>query len=929
MQTGAFRDIRNAPANYTILHLHKCFKFHFNVIYILVIMDTTGNIINKAYSYKDVEEKWYSFWKENGFFHSEPDQRASYSIVIPPPNITGFLHMGHALNNTLQDILVRYKKMRGFNVVWIPGTDHAGIATQNVVERQLAQEGLDRFKLGREKFIERVWEWKKKSGDVIVHQLMKLGVACDWSRQRFTMDEGLSIAVKEVFVRLYTEGLIYRGEYIINWCPRCLTALSDLEVEHKDEDGKLYYLFYPFSDLKEGITVATTRPETMLGDTAVAVHPDDPRYKGIIGKNVILPIADREIPVIPDSSVHSDFGTGAVKITPSHDFDDFEVSKRHSLPLIQVIDRNGKMTANAGKYQNMDRYKARTAIVEKLQKLGLLVKVEDYKLSAGRCYRCSTITEPMVSTQWFVKTGTLAQHAVDAVKEHRTRIIPIQWEKSYFEWMENIKDWCISRQIWWGHRIPAWYCDDCKGITVSTETPKACSKCNSPNIHQDEDVLDTWFSSALWPFSTLGWPEETADLKYYYPTGVLVTAFDILFFWVARMMMMGLKLMNDVPFRHVYIHAIVRDEFGKKMSKTKGNVIDPLLIIEKYGTDAFRFTLASMAAQGRDIKLSEQRILGYKNFINKLWNSTRFVNIKRLEAGLNPPFRQSGEIHLNNSSENPIDAWINKKLSDTLSGVLDALENYRFNDAAAVLYQFVWHEYCDWYLEMVKIHYSESSDKATLENMLFVHEALTKLLHPFIPFVTEEIYHILGNSDSIMKASYPDLKQPVKSDRVSETYVHDIDTVIEVVKRIRNIRAECNVPAASDVDMSFAGADEKLSLIEKYSTYITKMTHGKNIKLHREPLTIKGTAVEHIEGLNIYIHLSGVIEPSVEIQRLDKEIGKLQPELEKYKYKLNNEEFIKKAPQEVIEETKQINAELRERYEQFNVSRKRIEELLK
>ncbi len=895
--------------------------FNSSVVYRMTNMDTADTKIGGAYSHKDVEERWYAYWEENGLFHEEPDQRQAYSIVIPPPNITGSLHMGHALNNTLQDILVRYKKMQGFNVVWIPGTDHAGIAAQNVVERQLAQEGLSRFKIGREKFIERVWEWKKKSGDTIVHQLMKLGVACDWARQRFTMDDGLSLAVREVFVRLYNEGLIYRGEYIINWCPRCFTALSDLEVEHKDEEGKLYYLFYPNPDRKGGITVATTRPETMLGDTAVAVHPEDPRYKAAIGKTVVLPLADREIPIIADPAVKADFGTGAVKITPAHDFNDFEVSKRHSLAQIQVIERTGKMSAAAGKYQGMDRYKAREAIVERLQKLGLLVKIEDYRLPAGRCYRCSTVTEPMVSTQWFVKTATLARPAIDAVRDHRTRIIPTAWENAYFEWMENIRDWCISRQIWWGHRIPAWYCDDCKGITASVQPPAKCSHCSSTNLRQDEDVLDTWFSSALWPFSTLGWPAKTGDLEYYYPTSTLVTAFDIIFFWVARMMMMGLKFMGDVPFRDVYIHALVRDELGKKMSKTKGNVIDPLVIIEKYGTDAFRFTLAAMAAQGRDIRLSEQRITGYKNFINKLWNSTRFVNIKKTEAGVGRPFHQSSQV--------PINAWINRKLRRVTAGVMDAIDGYRFNDAATALYQFVWHEYCDWYIEMVKVRTAASPDRTTLDNMLFVHDVMTRLLHPFIPFLTEEAYHILGGTGSILRERYPDVDHLIQPDSAADIAADEVDLVIDIIKRIRNIRAECNVPAAADIDISFSGTGERQGLVRKYHDYITRLTRTKGMDVYQGVPGMKGSAVERVEGVTIYVHLAGVIEPSTEIQRLDKEMGKLQLDLEKYKYKLSNEEFVRKAPQEVIDEAKQIHAELKERHEQLNAAKKRLEELLR
>ncbi|MGB9735471.1 MAG: valine--tRNA ligase [bacterium] len=884
--------------------------------------------MDKVYTPKHIEEKWYSEWLRRGLFHSVPDNRPPYSIVIPPPNVTGSLHMGHALNNTLQDIMIRYKKMQGFNTVWIPGTDHAGIATQNVVERQLAKEGLDRFKLGREKFIQRVWEWKKQSGDTIVNQLMKLGVACDWSRQRFTMDEGLSRAVKEVFVRLYNEGLIYRGEYIINWCPRCFTALSDLEIEHKDEAGKLYYIFYPFQEGNGGITVATTRPETMLGDTAVAINPEDARYKGLVGRLVVVPIVNRPVPVISDQLVHMDFGTGAVKITPAHDFDDFEVSRRHSLPLIQVIDLNGKMTPAAGKYHGMDRYKARAAIIDELQKLGMLVKIENYKLSLGTCYRCGTATEPMVSTQWFVKTEPLAEKAIEAVKQHKTRIIPQQWEKVYFEWMENIKDWCISRQIWWGHRIPAWYCEECNGITVSTDQPDKCSKCGSTKIHQDEDVLDTWFSSALWPFSTLGWPDKTPELAYYYPTSVLITAFDILFFWVARMMMMGLKFMGDVPFRDVYIHALVRDEFGKKMSKTKGNVIDPLVVIDKYGTDAFRFTLASMAAQGRDIKLSEQRIAGYRNFINKLWNSTRFVTMKLGDKGTMLKPEQNNDI--------PINAWINKKLRDAVILVKNAIDGYRFNDAAIAIYQFVWHEYCDWYIEMVKISDDHYSEKKAVENMLFVHDVMIRLMHPFTPFVTEEIYHVLkditgstGRDTSVMEATYPSEEALLDIDDTSKKYVSEVDAIIDVITKIRTIRAECNVPLSAMVDLSFSGTDEKVSLINKYSNYITRMVRGKVINTEETGVNVKGSAVEHIDGLNIYVHLAGVIEPSLEIQRLEKEMGKLQIELEKYKYKLSNEDFLKKAPEDVIEETKNINEQLKARYEQLIASLNRIKTLLK
>ena len=571
-------------------------------------------VLDKSYDPHQVEDKWYRYWEEHGYFRADEDsEEKAYSIVIPPPNVTGVLHIGHALNNTLQDILVRFKRMEAYNVLWMPGTDHAGIATQNVVEKQLLEEGLDRHSLGREKFIERVWKWKEQSGGTIIGQLKKLGASCDWSRERFTMDEGLSEAVKEVFVRLYQEGLIYRSYYIINWCPRCQTALSDLEVEHHEVSGKLYHLKYPLKESDRFVVVATTRPETMLGDTAVAVNPEDERYRAVIGKKVILPVVNREIPIIADSYVDVEFGTGCLKITPAHDFNDFEIGLKHGLEQIKVIDEAGRMNENAGPYRGMDRFECREKIVEDFERDGVLLRIEDYRHVVGHCYRCKTIVEPNLSLQWFVKTKPLAKTALEAVRERRTRIIPEVWEKTYFEWMENIRDWCVSRQIWWGHRIPAWYCDRCGEVIVDKETPSSCSKCGGGRLTPETDVLDTWFSSALWPFSTLGWPKETKLLKRFYPTSVLVTGFDILFFWVARMMMMGLKFMGDVPFRDVYIHGLVRDERGEKYSKTRGNVVDPLDLIDRFGADALRFTLAALTMPGSDLKLSESRAEGYRS----------------------------------------------------------------------------------------------------------------------------------------------------------------------------------------------------------------------------------------------------------------------------------------------------------------------------
>ncbi|MCF6177996.1 MAG: valine--tRNA ligase, partial [Geopsychrobacter sp.] len=650
----------------------------------------------KGYEPQQVEKKWYQNWESNGYFHANENSTAApYSIVIPPPNVTGVLHMGHALNNTLQDILCRWKRMTGHEVLWMPGTDHAGIATQNVVEKQLAAEDKNRHELGRDKFVERVWQWREESGGQIINQLKSLGASCDWERERFTMDEGLSKAVREVFVGLYEDGLVYRANRLINWCPRCHTALSDLEVEHEDKKGHLWHLRYPVSGTDRVLVVATTRPETMLGDTAVAVHPEDERYTDLIGKMIKLPLTEREIPIIADEYVDREFGSGAVKITPAHDFNDFEIGKRHDLEIINVLDESGNINESGGSYQGLERSAARFKIVADLEALGLLDKVEDYANAVGECYRCKTVIEPYMSKQWYVSVGPLAEKAIEAVESGQTKILPVQWEKTYFEWMNNIQDWCVSRQIWWGHRIPAWFCDDCGEITVSREDATSCRHCGSSALHQETDVLDTWFSSALWPFSTMGWPDKTTALEKFYPTSCLVTGFDILFFWVARMMMMGLKFMGQVPFKEVYIHALVRDAQGQKMSKSKGNVIDPLTVVDEYGADAFRFTLAAFAAMGRDIKLSTERIGGYRNFINKLWNASRFA-LMNLE-GFDPAKSKPSDFELSLA-----DQWILDRFDHAVTEVDRCLAGYKFNDVASLLYSFTWQEFCDWYVELIK-----------------------------------------------------------------------------------------------------------------------------------------------------------------------------------------------------------------------------------
>jgi valyl-tRNA synthetase len=868
--------------------------------------------LDKVYQPKTVEERWYAFWlKQNTFHAQDKSVKPPFSIVIPPPNITGSLHLGHALNNTLQDILIRWKRMSGFNTLWLPGTDHAGIATQNVVERQLMAEGKSREALGRKKFIERVWQWREQSGRKIIEQLKRLGASCDWERERFTMDEGLSAAVREVFVRMYDEGLIYRGERLINWCPRCETALSDIEVEHEETQGKMYYIKYPLADdPKTFLTVATTRPETMLGDTAVAVHPEDPRYNRLIGRQVALPLTHRKIPVVGDSIlVDREFGTGAVKITPGHDFNDYEAGLRHRLPIISILTSQAEMDSTAldqtaqVEKSVLDRIKslkvreAREQIVEILHSRGLLLKVEDHRHAIGKCYRCKTVVEPFLSPQWFVKTKPLAEPAIEAVRSGKIKLIPEGWENTYFAWMENIKDWCISRQIWWGHQIPAWYCKgtdvgrcrlECKTPIVSVSAPERCPHCGSADLVQDPDVLDTWFSSALWPFSTLGWPEKTAGLSTFYPTSVLVTSFDIIFFWVARMIMMGLKFMGEVPFKEVYIHALVRDAEGQKMSKSKGNVIDPLEVMDKYGTDALRFTLASMASPGRDIKLSEDRIEGYRNFANKIWNAARFILMNLPDGYQLKQQRPDEQYYLNLPL---IHRWIYSRLDTCTRMVNEALEAYRFDEAARYLYQFIWHEYCDWYLEMVKVDLMEGSaeHKVLAYNTLSTtFEQLSCLLHPFMPFITEELWqHFPHQGESITVAPYPKSKGPFGAAEI------DADKIIQVVTAIRNIRSENNIPPSTTLKGLMKIDDAHLQgFAQPYIIHLARLSHlqiGPDIK--RPPQSVATSLL----GGELYLSLQGVIDFTAEEARLEKKRAQLAKEILELEKKLKNPDFVKKA----------------------------------
>ncbi|HET6438844.1 MAG TPA: valine--tRNA ligase [Anaeromyxobacter sp.] len=881
--------------------------------------DETHTALAKGYSHREVEARWYDFWRKRGYFHGDEQDasRPPFSIVLPPPNITGSLHLGHALTATLQDVLIRWKRMSGFNTLWLPGTDHAGIATQMIVEKEIQRtEKKSRHDLGRAEFLRRVWAWKERFGSRIGEQHQALGAALDWDRERFTMDEGLSRAVREVFVRLYEEGLIYREKKLINWCPRCRTALSDLEVTRDDtHQGELwsfgYPLVEPLGETRE-IVVATTRPETMLGDTAVAVHPDDERYRALIGRKVRHPLLDRELPIIGDAIlVDPAFGTGAVKVTPAHDFNDFEVGKRHGLPQVTVIEPDGRMSANAGPVAGMDRFAARKEVKRLLAEGGLDRGSKPHVVPLAKCQRCETVLEPLISQQWFVRIEPLARPAVEAVEQGKTRFIPEGWTNTYMAWMRNIHDWCISRQLWWGHQIPAWYCPD-GHVTVARQAPDTCATCGKGELRQDEDVLDTWFSSGLWPFSTMGWPEETATLRTFYPTSVMETGHDIIFFWVARMMMMGIHFMGEVPFRTVYLHPMVRDEKGQKMSKTRGNVIDPLVITEEYGADALRFTLAALTAQGRDIKLAKERIDGYRAFANKLWNASRFA-LMNLSG-----YEEQGEDPLA-LDPSPADRWILARLSRAVNETVEALEAFRFNDAAGTVYQFVWHELCDWYIELAKETLSSEGARRRHAAQAVLVRCLStsyRLLHPFMPFITEELWHVLREGvkasawpDSVLAAPYPQ-KGPTE-----EAAERTFGPVIGIVDAIRNVRGEMNVPPRAEPRVVVAVSDaEALRTVRAEAGRIARLARAV-VEVVEGPTAPAApqTAVGVGPGFELRVYLAGVLDLTAEVARVDKELSKVELDLAGIERKLRNPEFVRKAPAEVVDKDRARADELREK----------------
>ena len=853
------------------------------------------NNMASLYDPAEVEKKWYKYWEKQGYFHAEVDKdKKPYCIVIPPPNVTGQLHLGHALNNTLQDILIRFRRMQGYSALWMPGTDHAGIATQAKVEEMLmADEGLSRHDLGREAFLERVWLWKEKYGSHIIEQLKTMGCSCDWQRERFTMDEGCSAAVREVFVALYEKGLIYRGHRITNWCPRCMTALSDIEVEHVDSEGKIYYVRYPFVDnADEFITIATTRPETILGDTAVAVNPEDERYTNHIGRMLHLPGTNRIIPVVADSYVDKDFGSGAVKVTPAHDPNDFEIGIRHNLENMVVIGDNGKMTASAGDYAGLDRYECRAALLKAFDISGNLVKIEDHANSVGHCSRCDTIIEPLLSNQWFVKMAPLAERAATTVRDGEIEFIPERFTKTYLNWMDNIRDWCVSRQLWWGHRIPAWYCDSCEATIVARKDLIACPHCGG-EVRQDSDVLDTWFSSALWPFSTLGWPNRTAELDYFYPTSVLVTGYDIIFFWVARMVFSGLEFMQDIPFKQVFLTGLVRDSQGRKMSKSLGNGIDPIEVIDQYGADAMRFALVSGNTPGNDMRFYLEKVESFRNFANKIWNASRFV-LMNLEGYKHEAHDVPVDLHL-------ADRWILSRLQATTEHLTRALDNYEPGEAARLLYDFMWDEFCDWYIEIAKIRLYDKVNPQPADTVRWVlHHVLEhtmRLLHPFMPFITEEIWHNLSDADSIMISQWPECN----ADFVNADAIADMAFIVESIRAIRNLRAEVNAqPGRKSEAIVFASGHESVLLQENAALFGALASSAPFTVCETNTLRIDDAMTAVVSNSEIYMPLRGLIDFDKEIARLQKEMTNLTKEVARLEGKLGNAGFVAKAPADVI-----------------------------
>lgn len=862
----------------------------------------------KAYDPQEFEDRIYDFWLKGNYFHAEIDKdKKPYTIVMPPPNITGQLHMGHALDETLQDILIRYKRMQGYSALWLPGTDHASIATEAKIVEAMAKEGLTKEDLGREKFLERAWDWKKEYGGRICDQLKKLGSSCDWERERFTLDEGCSKAVKEVFVKLYEKELIYRGERIINWCPHCCTSISDAEVEFTEQEGSFWHIRYPIKDSDEYVEIATTRPETLLGDTAVAVNPNDERYKNIVGKMLILPIVGREIPVVADDYVEMDFGTGCVKITPAHDPNDFEVGLRHNLPVINVMDDTAHMNENAGKYQGMDRYECRKAIVKDLEEGGFLVKIEPHAHNVGTCYRCKTTVEPKVSKQWFVKMKPLAEPAIQCVKDGRTKFIPERFEKIYFHWMENIKDWCISRQLWWGHRIPAWYCADCGEVIVSREEPHTCPKCGSTKLSQDEDTLDTWFSSALWPFSTLGWPDKTPELEYFYPTNTLVTGYDIIFFWVARMIFSACEQMGCPPYDTVFIHGIVRDENGVKMSKSLGNGIDPLKIIDQYGADALRFFLATGNSPGNDMRFSEKRVEASRNFANKLWNASRFVHMNIDDFNVENKLPEKLETE---------DKWILNEFNKVAKEINENLEKFELGVAVQKLYDFIWDCYCDWYIELAKSRLQ--SDQQTAQNarqvLVWVLEKTLRLLHPFMPYITEEIWQTLPHEgETIMLAKYPEYDESLDFPQAAK----EMESVMDAIKAIRNRRQEMNVPPSRKAKVYVATKLE--DVFANGSKFICKLASASEVEIG-ESFEIEGAVTVVTTDAKIYIPMDELVDKAAETARLKKELAATEKLLAQSEGKLNNQGFISKAPEKVVETVKQQAAREREKIAQLKAA---------